>query len=110
MGNSPDSLRPVPNHGAAVEKAGPVREMKSHDGDAIADILNEQILGLNVHIRRRRSSTSNLFEDRFEGVLEFCSSVGPRGNCARIENGGVVLERKTECVPIEVVEGGYEPR
>lgn len=110
MGNSPYSMGSMPNHRAAVQKAGPVREMKSHDGDAIADILNEQILGLNVHIRRRRSSTPNLFEDRFEGVLEFCSSVGPRGNCARIEHGGIVLERQTECVPIEIVEGGYEPR
>ena len=92
MGNSPDPLSSVPNHRAAVEKAGPVREMKSHDGHSVASILDQKIFGLDIHVRRRRSVAADLFEDRLEGVLEFRSSVSPRGNCSRIEDGSVIVE------------------
>ncbi len=92
MGNSPYSMGSMPNHRAAVQKAGPVREMKSHDGHSVAGILDQKIFGLDIHVRRRRSVAADLFEDRLEGVLELRSSVSPSRNCARIEDGSVIVE------------------
>ena len=110
MDDSPDAAGSAPHHRAAVQKARPVCEMERHDGDPVASILNQEILGLDIHVRRRRSVTADLFEDRPEGVFEFGSSMSPCRNCARIEDGGVILERQAERFPIEVVESRDESR
>ena len=110
MDDSPVAVGSAPHHRAAVQKARPVREMESHDGDPVAGILNQEILGLDIHVRRRCSVAADLLEDRLEGVFEFGSSASPRRNCARIEGGGVILERQAERFPIEVVESRDESR
>jgi len=92
MNNFPRSVNSVPDHRSPVEKSGAIIEMKGDDRDSAGDILNQEILGLNIHVWRRQPIAANLLEDDFEGAFEFCTSTGSCGNRARIEDVGVVLE------------------
>lgn len=106
MDNLPFAVSPVPDQRAPIEKSRPVIQMKGDDGDSVADILNQEVPGLDIHVWRRLPIAADLFEDSSEGAFKFCASVGPRGDRAGIEDGGIVLERLAESVPIEVIESG----
>ncbi len=92
------------NDCSAVDKSGPIVEMKRHNGD-IAGKLNVDVARLQVHVWTLGPATMNLFENQAKVTFEFRSAVGTLGKTPRIKYSGIVSERSSEGLPIEIVEG-----
>jgi len=73
MNNFPLAVNPLPDHGSPIQKTGAVIEMKCDDRDSVGDILDQEILGLDIHIWRERPIAADPREDSLEGSFDFRS-------------------------------------
>ncbi len=94
---------------SSIEKSGPVVQMECRNRK-IAEHLKLHVLWLDVHIRGCCFPAANLLEDHFKSLFKFSASVCALRKCSRIEDSSVVVEGQTKNLPVEIIEGGDEPR
>jgi hypothetical protein len=95
--------------GPPVEKSRPITEMERSNRE-VAEHLDLQIFRPQIHERRLCLSVANLRKDDLECFLILRTSVRTLREGARIEDRRVVIERETECIPVEIVESADELR
>jgi hypothetical protein len=91
------------NQGAAIDESLTVVQLKRHDS-RIADDLHSQVARLEVHIRPRSSSRTDLFKDQAKVCFILGATVGSVRGASRIKDCGIVGERIAELVPLQMVE------
>jgi hypothetical protein len=99
----PHSLCLSQNQGAAIDEPRAVVELKRHDS-RMADDLDSQVARLEVHIRPRSSSRTDLFKDQAKMCFILGATVGSVRGASRIKDCGIVGERIAELVPLQIVE------
>lgn len=72
--------------------------------------LYPQFAWLDIHVRSSRLAATYLFEHRLKCLLVFRTTVRAFRYRTRIKHSGFVVERKSELLPIQVIEGPNEPR
>jgi hypothetical protein len=95
------------NQSSAIDEPWPVIQLKCHDS-RIADDLDSQVARLEVHIRPRSSSRTDLFKDQAKAFFKLRSPIGSVRGASRVKDRGIVGERIAELVPREIVEGRNE--
>lgn len=97
------------DNGSPVQKSRAIVQVEGGDG-GVAQHLNRQATGLDVHVGRYRPSSSDLLEDDLERLLKFSAPNGPLRKGTRIEDGRIVIECRAEAFPIEIFESVNELR
>ena len=97
------------DNGSPVQKSRAIVQVEGGDG-GVAQHLNRQATGLDVHVGRYRPSSSDLLEDDLERLLKFSAPNGPLRKGTRLEDGRIVIECRAEAFPIEIFESVNELR
>ena len=103
MRDLPHSFCLSQNQGAAIDKPRAVVQLKRHDS-RIANDFDSQVARLEVHVRPRSSSRTDLFKDQAKVCFILGATVGSVRDASRIKDCGIVGERIAELVPLQMVE------
>ena len=103
MRDLPHSPSLSQNQGSAIDEPRAVVQLKRHDS-RIAGDLDSLVARLEVHIRPRSSSRTDLFKDQAKVCFLLGTTVGSVRGASRIKDCGIVGERIAEFVPLQIVE------
>jgi hypothetical protein len=109
MSDLPTSTGFQQNQGPAVCESGPVVEMKRHDG-YVAKHLDPEFPRPDIHVRSFLSARPDLLEDLPEVLFKFDTPVCAVGHVPGVEDRGVIGERISKRLPIQIFEGSDEIR